>query len=64
MAHIRGAVLWKLIPALERIHQLARRLETSSHEHCLLAHHGKSIFKQTGLVFYRRRRRHYVVEGG
>jgi len=46
------------VPALERIHQLARRLEAAPHEHRLLAHHGQGIFEQPGLVFYGGRRRH------
>lgn len=50
------------VPALERIHQLARRLETAPHEHRLLAHHGEGIFEQPGLVFDGGRRRHCVRE--
>jgi hypothetical protein len=48
------------IPALERIHQLPRRLEAAAHEHRLLSHDAEGIFEQAGLVFYRRRRRHCV----
>ena len=48
------------VPALERIHQLARRLEAAPHEQRLLAHNGEGIFEQPGLVFYGGRRRHCV----
>lgn len=51
----------ELAPALERIHQLAGRLETPPHEQRLLAHHAEGIFKQPGLVFYGGRRRHCVL---
>lgn len=45
-------------PALERIHQLARRLKAPAHQQRLLAHHAEGILEQASLVFYRRRRRH------
>jgi hypothetical protein len=47
-------------PALERIHQLAGRLEAPAHEQRLLAHHDERILEQAGLVFDGRRRRHGV----
>jgi len=47
------------VPALECIHQLARRLEAAPHKQRLLAHHGERIFEQPGLVFNWGRRRHW-----
>ena len=53
-AHILVSItLWSNIksdeyrssPALERIHELARRLEAPPHEQRLLAHHGEGIFE-------------------
>jgi hypothetical protein len=38
------------IPAFERIHQLARRVETFAHQGRLLTHGNESIFEQTSLV--------------
>jgi ribosomal protein L37AE/L43A len=53
-------VLHGAVPALERIHQLARRLEQR-----LLADHGERVLEQARLVLdRRRRRRHYECRRG
>lgn len=48
-------VFRRSVPALQRIHKLSRCLQTSSHQHALLAHYPQGILQQPGLVFYRRR---------
>lgn len=54
-------VLVDISPALQRIHQFPRGLQTSSHLQRLLSDDLKGILKQSGLVLCRRRRGHAGV---
>jgi hypothetical protein len=46
------------VPALESIHELARRVQAAAHQERLLAHDGQGIFQQSCLVLDQRRGGH------
>jgi hypothetical protein len=46
------------VPALEGVHELARRVQAAAHQERLLAHDGQGIFQESCLVLDQRRRCH------
>lgn len=58
-----GGSIWHA-PALEGIHELARRVQAAAHQERLLAHDSQGIFQQSCLVLDQRRRCHIRAELG
>lgn len=56
-----GSRVW-YVPALEGVHELARRVQAAAHQERLLAHDRQGIFQESCLVLDQRRRCH--VQGG
>jgi hypothetical protein len=52
------------VPALEGVHELARRVQAAAHQERLLAHDGQGIFQQSCLVLDQRRGCHIQAGTG